>query len=505
MRFVMTCLKLHKSFKTTLHISIFYTYFALQVTCSISCLLLLRWRRIGSIQTDMWSTAWPETTCRQGCHETESSSSSCGTSTGSWKTGDMGSNFGAGKVFLILMLKEIQGSSSVLPFVFEAQPNQSKLQILKIYLERTRPNRQTQHLDLRIHSPKNPVSFHCIPTLYSPQKNQKVSGVFQGIAPGPSCPSHRHRFIMAPCYRPISSITESLTLENTGPLEATGPPPDHDMSCFVFFFVGRYRDTLNRARALFGWLVFLKCHWDFAAFWDPKFLQISIWQGALISHQRLDVVQGVGFATTNSKPGAQTPNLESKNLLSGSALLCRQRGSCHMCFQRISDSCSLCVGHISGPFLSRSWVSRCKGTEWFGDMADPSCVLKWFQGLERGWFLCNVGIGFLWKRLGSRQNSSAGYSHSLVFSWIKWKSPSLKTLFHRMSVKPMSPGPVSLQHRYWRRWYTSWWNARDFGGFRSGLQGGDLQAFLLEEDHSRKKSAVQRQLFYFWSDASKLV
>lgn len=97
-----------------------------------------------------------------------------------------------------------------------------------------------------------------------------------------------------------------------------------------------------------------------------------------------------------------------------------------------------------------------------------------FKGLERGWFLCNVGNWISLKGIRKPSlNSSAGYS--LVFSWIKWKSPSLKPLFHRMSVKPMSPGPVSLQHRYWRRWYTSWWNARDFGGFRSGLQGGNLR------------------------------
>ena len=137
----------------------------------------------------------------------------------------MGSNFGAGTVFLILLLKEIQGSSSVLPFVFEAQPNQSKLQILKSPPKTNRPN---GHSTSRFANPQKPIlrkGFHCIQPLYSPKKNIKRR-CFQGIfSPQLSFTSFTHRFIMAPSYRPISSITESLTLENTGPLEATGPPP----------------------------------------------------------------------------------------------------------------------------------------------------------------------------------------------------------------------------------------------------------------------------------------
>ena len=324
----------------------------------------------------------------------------------------------------------------------------------------------TQHLDLRIHKNQSSgkafiVFNHCI----HPKKNIKRR-CFQGIfSPQLSFTSFTHRFIMAPSYRPISSITESLTLENTGPLEATGPPL-HDMSCFVFFFfVLGIRDTLNRARALFGWLVVVKCHWDFAAFWDPKFLQISIWQSALISHQRLDFVQGVGFATTNSKPGvSKLLHVGQKNIFCAGPLYCAGRV------------------RVLPYVFSGIWQIQ------------PVPLKRFFKGFfQRGWFLCNVGFfGFLWKGLGShRLNSSAGYS--LVFFLDKVKVAKFKTPFSshecqanvsRSSIPSaqISKKVVYLLMERKRFWWISIRATRRKSA-RKIIPG--------------KESAVQRQLFYF--------
>ena len=183
--------------------------------CSIWRLLRLRWRRIGSIQIDILSTAWPETTCRRGCHETESSSSSCGTNTGSWKTGDMGSNFGGGNVFsYVERNSRVESLQSFLLCLKHSQTQTPNSQNFPWKNSAKQAKHSTSPKNPQVNSESNPPSaFDSIP-LYSYQMCH-VSRI------GPSL----HTSIMESWHpstgRPISSITESLTLENTGPLEAT--------------------------------------------------------------------------------------------------------------------------------------------------------------------------------------------------------------------------------------------------------------------------------------------
>lgn len=87
----------------------------------------------------------------------------------------MGSNFGAGTVFLILLLKEIQGSSSVLPFVFEAQPNQSKLQILKISPENKQAKRALNISICESTKTNPPERLSLYSTIVFTQKKHKAS------------------------------------------------------------------------------------------------------------------------------------------------------------------------------------------------------------------------------------------------------------------------------------------------------------------------------------------
>lgn len=110
-----------------------------------------------------------------------------------------------------------------------------------------------------------------------------------------------------------------------------------------------------------------------------------------------------------------------------SALLCRQRGSCHSVFRGF-QILVLCVSGISqGRSCRDPGLVDAKELNDAGIWQIHPVSTSDFKGLERRWFLCNVGIGFLWKGLGSHQNSSAGYS--LVFFLDKVKVAKLKTPF----------------------------------------------------------------------------